>query len=365
MKFGYSFWGFTADRKFEGGREVSTPDGNAAYSWSILWEAQRRSWKTYLLQKDRDSEYIYNTYNPFDCFSSVKRLSAWNNVENVYDEFPKLDVLLLEWRFPIPGRNIDVSKDDPNYQPDLDRQLEILNHYKGTNTKIIIWDLDHKLTAKDEWKWKPDAIFETSAQPLELSRKRIRVEPPIVIDELLQFETLPVNRKRKLVYIGSRYERDDVIEEWIKPVSEEYPFQVEFWGNWTREPILTECREMWPYISYNKRVTMSDFREVYGNAVACPLLGKKSYLSSGFITPRPWEALMFGTIPIGLEGHLGVDDYTLFTARDSDDMIDIIDYLSSVDLRERDDIRKQNVEKIRFMDVKNFINEVEKVIHGR
>ena len=74
MRLGYSYWGFLADRKFKDGVEVSTPDGNAAYSWSILNEAQRRGWDTYLMQKDRDCDFVYGeSFNPKDAFKSFSQ----------------------------------------------------------------------------------------------------------------------------------------------------------------------------------------------------------------------------------------------------------------------------------------------------
>lgn len=371
MRLGYSYWGFLADRKFKNGQEVSTPDGNAAYSWSILHEAQKRGWATYLMQEDRDREYVVRAgVHAFESFSPRLRHLAWANsiaAMEMHNTFPELDVLLLEWRFPIPGRNTGVDKNDPNYQPDLDRQFELLRHYKGTNTKIIIWDLDHKYTGKDEYLYKADAIFETSVNPIEgWFKKRTRVEPPIVIDDLLQFKTVPCDPKRKLVYVGSRYERDDVIEEWIKPVSDRFPGEVEFWGNWLKEPSLTECKKMWPNISYNRRITMTDFKEVYETAVACPILAKQSYLESGFITPRPWEALMFGTLPIGLSSHAGIDDYVLpnLKVRDEKDMCYVLEVMSEWDLKTRNDHREENIEKIRFMDVSNFVNRIEDVLNA-
>jgi len=366
MRLGYSYWGFLADRKFKDDKEVSTPDGNAAYSWSILYEAQKRGWDTYLMQENRDKNYILDCSmgrSGFRSFSQKKRWEAYIGTRKTADSFPELDVLLLEWRFPIPGRNVDVDKDDPNYQPDWDRQIELLEHYKGTDTKIIIWDLDHKFTDWHEEVWKPDAIFETSVNPKKQLIERIRVEPPIVVDDLLQFPTIPCDPKRKLVYVGSRYERDDVIEEWIKPVSDRFPGEVEFWGNWLREPSLTECKKMWPDVSYNRRITMKDFREVYSTAVACPILAKQSYLETGFITPRPWEALMFGTIPIGLASHTGIEDYCNYFVRDKYDLIACVDMLSRWSVKLRDDIRKESIEKIRFMDVSNFINKIEGVLN--
>lgn len=371
MRFGYSFHGFLSDQKWENGLRVSTPDGNASYSSFILHEVQKRGWETFLMQKDRDREYIDKVGScAFESFSQDKRWYAWANSKSSCDminTFPELDILLVEWRWPIPGRNCKIDKSDTNYQSDLDRQEALLRHYYNTNTRIIIWDLDHKLTYEDEILWQPDAIFETSVIPKKLFSDRTRVEPPIIIDDLYQFKTVPHDIERKLVYVGSRYERDDVIEEWIKPVSDKFPDQIEFWGNWTKEPSLSECKEMWPNISYNKRITIEDFYEVYSTAVACPILAKRSYLETGFITPRPWEALMFGTIPIGLSSHLGIENYILrdLIAGDAEDMIDILEFMSKCDLKTRDDMRTENIEKLRFMDVSNFVDKIEEVMNVR
>ena len=370
MRFGYAFHGFLGDYKVEGGKEVSTPDGNAAYSWSILWEAQRRGWDTYLLQNDRGREgYEWHGADLFSSFSTEKRLDAYWKCESVrsskpLDELGDLDVVLIEWRWPIPGRNTEQDRETPEYQPDLDRQTQLLEHFKERGTKVILWDLDHKLTLHDEVVWQPDAIFETAVNPRDFGSVRTRVEPPIVIGDLLQFEMLPAEPGRKIVYVGSRYERDEIIDRWITPVSVKSPFEVEFWGNWTREPGLTECRQRWPWILYNDRITMKDFRSVYSTACSCPLLGKESYMECGFVTPRVWEALMFGTIPVGLSEHLGVEQYVgpSFVAQDAEHLGDIVEWLSMIDVDDRERVRRDMVERLGFMDVSFFVNEIEKVV---
>jgi hypothetical protein len=177
----------------------------------------------------------------------------------------------------------------------------------------------------------------------------------------MQHPTLPAQEDRKLVYIGSRYERDEVITKWLKPTSDSFPQQVEFWGNWMRT--VEECKKLWPNVSYHDRITMSDFREVYGTAVACPILAKQSYLETGFITPRPWEALMFGTIPVGLGSHLGISDYVQpgLIAGDGWDMIEVVKTLTGLPLKERDRIRRENVEQIEHMDARYFVDRIEDV----
>lgn len=374
MRIGYSYWGFLGDNKFdEKGNVLSTPDGNATYGWSLIWEMQKRGHVVFAMQKDRDYfAWKKLGIDNFSAFSPDKRLSAYEGLKHTFgssEVLPELDILLVEWRFPIPGRNIDVIQKgeegrgdqylyDPfRHQPDWNRQWEILNHYKEKNTKIILWDLDHKLTFQEESYWNPDAVFETSHSPLKLSKERIRVEPPFHIPDLLQHPTLPSDLNRKLVYIGSRYERDDVIDEWIRPAAERYPGEIEFHGKWD-----DDAKARWPTIKMGERCTVKDFRKIYGNAGACPLLAKKSYLETGFITPRPWEALLFGTLPVGLSSAKGVNKYVEFMAHSPSDMLEIAETLVRCDISTRDHYRRANVEKLEFMDAKYFVDAVEKVV---
>lgn len=374
MRLGYSYWGFLGDQKMNSaGEELSTPDGNATYSWSIIHEAQKRGWDVYAMQQDRDAPgWDRMKSSLFSAFSKVKRTLAYANlIQTDGVRLPDLDVLLVEWRWQIFGKNCEDTEDGlimkaPGLDPDYHRQFQLLTHYAKKGTKLIVWDLDHKFGVWDEAFCKQQfgsfTIFETSRTPRRLTQERIGVEPPTVVSDLLEHITLPSDPHRKLVYVGSRYERDDVIEEWIKPVSTRFPGEIEFWGNWTRPETLAECKKMWPDVSYNGRITTKDFRRAYGTAVACPLLAKKSYLETGFITPRPWEALQFGTIPVGLAAHHGVENYVLehLIARDPQDMIDVVDWLSNLNEGARKLTREANVEKLQFMDVKHFVDKIER-----
>lgn len=371
MRVGYSFFGFLGDHKIDsGGETIDAPDGNATYSWSLIWEMQQRGHTIYGMQDDRDWP-AYKKWGDanFSSFSQQKRASAYRGLKPTFGSFtPELDVLLLEWRWPIPGRNCKIDMSDgmirdvyvkDECQPDWIRQCDLIEHYKSKGTRIIVWDLDHKVTHEDERRLKPDAIFETSVTPLELTMKRTRVEPPFIISDLTEHPTLPQDPNRKLVYIGSRYERDDVITEWIKPVSDKLD-RVEFYGNWIKT--IEDCKKLWPNVFYNGRVTTKDFRSIYGDAVACPLLAKKSYLESGFITPRVWEALLFGTIPIGLGSAKGIEQYVDLVATDGLDMIEIVKMLSEADLKQRDEMRRANIAKLDFMDARHFVDKIENVI---
>lgn len=362
MRIGYSFWGFLGDMKYDAyGNEASSPDGNATYSWSIVKRAIEAGHEIIPMMKLRDEMgFSIHGEKLFSAFSHENRLSAFLHLRNnkiafsSHEKFPELDVLLLEWRFPIPGRNTPEAKMSEAFQPDLERQTELLMHYKDKKTKIIFWDLDHKLTKQDEELWLPNAVFETATKPLKLMDQRICVQPPICTDELVQFATQKNSEKRGLVYIGSRYERDDVIDQWISPIGNRV--SIEFYGKWEGD-----CKQRWPNVQFHSRVTTNSFRDIYATAPFVPLLAKRSYFQNGFITPRPWEALMFGSMPIGLKGHYGVHDYVLNFAEDVDDLVEQTKEASMYSIEKKTRMRYALAQKLEFMDARNFIKQIESI----
>lgn len=375
MRLGYSFWGYQCDTKVKGGREVSTPDGNATYSWSIIWEAKRRGWPVYLMQEDRDSELtggwmtsgeIERHFSSFSCEKRAKAYAHPSRCAGVhYDSLPDIDALLVEWRWPIPGRNCGIDKTEPSYQPDLDRQTELLNYYYNKGTAIILWDLDHKLTAEDERRWSPDAIFETSVSPRELTMRRTRVEAPFVVNDLAQHRMRDLGESSALLtYVGSRYERDDVIDEYVRPVSDLHPGRVEFYGNWTDKGHIDFVRAMWPNISFKDRICVRGFLDAYSRSAACPLLAKRSYLESGFMTPRIWECMLFGSLPIGLAEFNGIDQYLPdeLIASDADDLAEKALRLSSASLAYRECLRSLVISMIGRMDVSKFVDRIQDIV---
>jgi len=370
LRIGYSFWGFLGDHKMsDEGDRLSTPDGNATYSWSFILEAVRRGHRVIPMMPDRDKPACdeYGVAN-FESIAQAHRVTVYThlvestdvfhgngNSEN--DKFPELDVLVLEWRFPIKGRNFGLLPVDPGYQPDFDRQTALLKHYSDKKTKIIIWDLDLKLTEEDEKTWPISSIIETSVHPIQQVHKRVQVEPPVYIDSLMEWPT--VLATNMLSYIGSRYERDDVIDHWIRPIAnrEGCRGKIHFYGNWMKD--LSELTLRWPGVCFNDRVTLSEFKEILRCAAGVPLLAKEEYRKRGFITPRVWEALAFGSIPVGLHGHAAISKYTDFVAKDPDNLKEISLELLSMSLEDRDKERKKAIDKIKFMDVKYFMNTLE------
>lgn len=367
VRVGYSFWGSLADVELDAnGERVSAPCGNATYSWAVVHAAVERGHEVWPLQLDRDEHAVRLLgERAFASFSPRHRMASWQHLNDRRSSFqvalPDLDVILVEWRWPIPGRNTPEDRGTPSYQPDFDRQTAILRHYKERGTRVVLWDLDYKLTPEDEVRWEPSAVFETSIKPKKGPTLRRRVEFPIPVGVLLQHETLPPDPSKAIVYVGNRYERDEQVDEWIEPMSRAFPGAVHLYGNWTNEPHRSVCAKRWPRVVTHDRIGVAGFREAYGRAGVVPLLSKREYAENGFVTPRPWEALMFGALPVGLKGHLGIGSYVWQVARDVQDLRGLA--LRAVDMskEERHKERESLAARLSRCDATRFIDELERV----
>ena len=373
MKIGYFFWGHLSDKI--GDVTKDTPDGNAWYSSSIIQELMSLGHEVYLLGEDRDLPDRCK-FGPkiFKSFEYTLRSSAYTNVEFVRWEKtknnleiinpPKLDLILLEWRFEIEGRNTEDKFNDLHFQPDLYMQNYILEKYN--RVKTIIFDLDYKLTLEDEKKLQSQnncVIFETSYEPKQNILQRHSVQVPFWIRKATLPITYQQNYCKQIVYVGTKYERDDVIEEYIVPFSQLNPFKVWFYGNWrTNKNIYNSLYEQlkWKDIQYHNRIGHADFSKVYNDAVCCPLLTKKEYFNKGCMPARIQESLYFGTIPIGFSEHKGIEKYLTddLIADDSDSLEEIVFNLQKEKLEKRHERRQKLWNNLIFMDVRFFVRKM-------
>lgn len=377
MRIGYLFRGYLGDIKLGPDlAEVSSPDGNATYSWTIEHECwNRRPGHTLIPlgeNLDRHAAALHGGAL-FSSFSQEKRARSYERMlrhgwSRLSDRlFPELDLVLIEWRWPIPGRNTPADRDSPHFQGDLDRQQEVLKVYGDRGTPIVLWDLDHKLTWQDEedLELTCDArphVIETAVKPRGQVFQRHRVEPPCIAADLLQHDIDERRPAHHLGYIGSRYERDAEIDRWIAPVTPNRSHKAKFWGKW--EP-ADEVRQRWPGITFAGRIGVRGFRDAYSRIAAVPLLAKESYRQNGFITPRPWEAVLFGSIPVGLGGHLGVEQYTDHVALSAEHLMEIATHLRTVSPIRRRVLREEAAHRLSHMDARRFVDVLEGLVDGR
>ena len=368
LKLGYFFWGHLTDKTTP--IAADTPDGNAWYSTSIIDELSKRGNEVFRLSLDLDSRNATFSCESFNLMLRERALHSLKNVQWTPNytliEPPELDAILLEWRFPIPKRNTLDCMNSQSFSPDLLIQTRVIETYAKT-TPIVILDLDHKLTPTDEQELadknpKKIIVFETALTPRKGIFPRVSVQIPFWMRETLLPMTKQPNPLKTLVYVGNRYERDDVINDYIVPFSKKNPYTVWFYGNWRKyqdkyDELFTILN--WREIQYHHRIGHSEFRKAYSDALACPLLAKRSYFESGFVTARIQEALYFGTIPIGFQEHKGISKYLfpqLIVDKDPTSMESTIAYLRNMTLDDRDMLRKRLWRNLEFMDVSYFVD---------
>jgi hypothetical protein len=329
MKVGYAYWGFLGDKKLDSNHNpVSTPDGNAFYSWAIIWDLINNGHEVVKLMPDRDKPaFIDNGSKLFKSFATEKREKAYlcsksidypddmvdatqEDLFAIWDSagVDSCDVILLEWRMNIPGRNDFTSKENKvaGWQPDLFIQMCLVSYCMKTKTKLVVFDLDYKLSYFQALKMSEKI---PGFKVLELGNKWENEHPnvpsetvfiPFDFTEIYTFKP-KVRVSDKLVYVGNRYERDWCIDKYI-PKDES---GVAVYGNWLEGGRDSASR--WPGIDFRPRITADKMHEVYSNSACTILLAKESYCKYHFMTARLLEAIFYGSVPLFIEDY--GDDY--------------------------------------------------------
>ena len=385
MKIGYSFWGFLGDMKFTPfGKLASTPDGNAFYSWSIINELQKRGHDVFFMMPDRDADGIAVIGRDimFNSWASDKRRSAYDNAikcMSTMDDYMltkrsvfgfwdaagcnDLDVILHEWRMEIPGRNTeecrDVLKND--WQSDLFIQNCVIDYCEERDIKLVVFDLDYKVTEGDIDKMMSRGIDVTV---LELGNKwkdkewAKKVFIPFDFTSIYEFKPeCFVNDK--LVYVGNRYERDWCIDKYIPTDMD----GVAVYGNWDEGG--RDSKKKWPGIDFRHRLQTCEMHDVYSDSATTILLAKRDYCEFGFMTARIIEALFYCSVPLFIEeyGDELIEQFAggasgYLTVRSVDDVVKKSNELFT-NYTMRCTIINNMRERVRkFMDVKFFVDEL-------
>ena len=395
MRIGYSYWGFLGDRKYdEEGNILSTPDGNAFYSWSIINKFIENGHQVLGIMPDRDEPgFRFEGVNLFSSWCKTSRSNAYMSMNHIeYGDFfdienrdilskdaikvlwdmyhvNEFDVIIHEWRMPIIGRNTSVDKDSENWQPDLFIQDALIEYCRSNNVKLIIFDLDYKIprdmVENFVYNSKNIYIFELgnkwSNLAYETDGRCRKVNIPFDFRFMNLFK-LKSKFTDDIVYIGNRYERDWCIDKYLKDVP-----GVKVFGNWLEGQRHSE--KEWPTINFGKRLQTSDMYDAYSNSATTILLAKREYCENGFMTARILEAIFYGCVPLFIEeyGENVIDMYTgcfanELTVRNSDDVIK-----KTKRFKEDVNFRNQVISYLRtylsFMDVRCFARNVYNVIN--
>lgn len=377
MKVGYFYWGFLGDRKYNAdGRQVSTPDGNAFYSWSIIKGFIDAGHKVYCLTIDRDINCAkFDSKNMFSAWCERDRRFAYNCMDKstkimafkpagdtrgyvTLENMPDLDMMLIEWRWPIPGRNIDVDYGD-DWQPDLVICRSLIQYANEHNIPVVIFDLDYKMTIGDIYRNNIKYVIELgnkwSKEESVVSR---RIEIPF---DFLHINDFKIKRPRDaVIYIGNRYERDWCINKYLPDKSIVH-------GNWLESG--RNSNEVWPNLKFKRRLQTADMYTAYSKCAVTPLLAKREYCKEGFVTARLIEAVFYGCLPLFIE-EFGDDVIRRYVP---DELKDIIVVHNKDEVRaigeymlkhpkERKDAIQLMRKHLKFMDAKYFVNNVLELI---
>lgn len=287
MKIGYSFWGFL------GSGIVDTPDGGRGHRFNWLMELTRHGHEILNLQHDRDFLEAKD--------SSFHRYFKWEHVAT-----PPIDLLFLEWRWPIPGRNVGTTCGEPGHTCDLHRQEELLEYYtyrRGTPT--LIWDKDLRLSRNSPLRTLPNVrVAETAWRPREGA---FRLQIPVTPDSLtLARRRVPEERQEdrsiSLLYVGNQYERDERFEEYFAlPARHVSDHRVV--GKWTQV-------SNWPWVHFEGRLGFQDSMRRYEEALTTVALLSPRYEEVGQTTQRVAEAVTRGCIALVPRSVASADLYT-------------------------------------------------------
>lgn len=395
MRIGYSYWGFLGDRKYdEEGNILSTPDGNAFYSWSIINKFIEDGHQVIGIMPDRDEPgFRFEGVNLFSSWCKTSRSNAYMSMNHLeYGDFfdidnrdilsedaikalwdmyhvNEFDVIIHEWRMPIIGRNTAVDKDSENWQPDLFIQDALIRYCVKNNIKLIIFDLDYKiprdLVDYFVYETKNIYVFELgkkwSSLAYETDGRCRKVYIPFDFRFMNLFK-LKSKFTDDIVYIGNRYERDWCIDKYLKDVP-----GVKVFGNWLEGQRHSE--KEWPTINFGKRLQTSDMHDAYSNSATTILLAKREYCENGFMTARILEAIFYGCVPLFIEEY-GEDVISLYagcfanelTVRNAEDVIN-----KTKRFKEDVSFRNKVIDYLRvyltFMDVSCFTRNVYNVIN--
>ncbi|GHJ35421.1 hypothetical protein Sm713_10300 [Streptomyces sp. TS71-3] len=269
MKIGYSFWGFL------GNGVTDTPDGGRSHRRPLIDELQNRGHKIVFLQENRDLK------------------EAGDDLGGAYtfdDGFPDLDVLFLEWRWPIRRRNTTTCG-APGHTCDLHRQAELLHHYTHrTSTPTVIWDKDRRLPANGPWRRRSHVVVcEAALTPSPDAHRLLFPAADELLDSADPHALAKRPRPTPLAYVGNQYDRDEEFDRYLAPAAAQFDHVIA--GKWNET-------SRWPQVTFSGRVPFQEVARIHGSALATVLLLPARYAAVGQMTQRITEAVLAGCLPL-------------------------------------------------------------------
>lgn len=359
LKLGISFWGICADFHQHRDIHIDTPDGHR-YGRPLLIKAlEAAGHNVYALQHRREPQPFSNVIYSYG--------SKWGTAEDRTESlFPDVDVVFLEWRWPTLKNDPNHPQYDPKrYEPDLMRQREIIEYYRG-KVPIIAWDTDLKITPEDERAYPEliltDPSFETNRQT------RPRTSLPFWTDWQEAFsvaDPYPVYG-----YVGNNYERPDEFKKYYFGIKQDLRLmgvQPTMYGNWLQtspdrespQSLISTHRE----VAFNHRMNFYDSMQIMNRFIATTHISKPRYYETGFISPRYMEALAAGCPALVPEAQscnhiLGKE----WIVKGGVDVIDAIQRLKKLTTTQRAEViasQRDAMKRVGKFDVKHVVQFIE------
>ena len=270
-KIGLSYWGFCED--FNASHIANTPDGHR-YGRPVLVNALTSRGHDVIALQDRREKIPYPVL--------------------AYDSgFPDLDVVFFEWRWPTYK-----NSGPDHFEPDLDRQIALLDYYHDAGVPVIVWDTDLKMTPEDEKRWPNMIVADPTFEPEEFYLTRYRL--PFWSD----FRPIKdaVQDPVEFGYIGNNYERDDMFMKYYSLPSAELRglgVQTKIHGNWLQRSPERDSPEILierhPHISFGPRVGFKESMDLLNSFICTVHITKPRYAKQGFASPRYLENIITNT----------------------------------------------------------------------
>ncbi|MEV5407299.1 hypothetical protein AB0K60_00465 [Thermopolyspora sp. NPDC052614] len=300
---GYSFWGFL------GPGITDTPDGGRSHRRTLIDALSDDGHSIVFLQPDRD----------------LREAGDDLGGRYVFDAgLPDIDVLFLEWRWPIPGRNTTACG-MPGHTCDLHRQRQLLNYYTfSLGTPTLIWDKDRRLPADDPLRRRPGVVvYEAALAPTPGARRLLFPVSDAALDAADPAALAAHERPVPLVYVGNQYDRDDAFDQFFAPAAAHFRHVVA--GKWT-------STWRWPHVEFVGRIPFAQVNKLYGGALATVLLLPDRYAAVGQMTQRIFEALLCGCLPLAPRNIRHVNTFVSpqLIVNDAADTVRVLRWLSGV-----------------------------------
>ncbi|GAA3368444.1 hypothetical protein GCM10020367_06810 [Streptomyces sannanensis] len=269
MKIGYSFWGFL------GNGITDTPDGGRSHRRPLIDALLDRGHEIVFLQADRDLLEAGDDLGSAYTFDSGR---------------PDIDVLFLEWRWAINGRNTTPCGAE-GHTCDLHRQAELITRYTvGRRTPTVIWDKDRKLRPESLWRRSPrTAVCEAALEPTPGAHRLLFPVDDRLLAKADAVALAARPRDVALGYVGNQYDRDKHFDRFFAPAAACFDHVVG--GKWTKT-------SRWPHVRFLGRIPFEAAHGVYGRSLATVLMLPERYAAVGQMTQRIFEAVLAGCLPL-------------------------------------------------------------------